>query len=98
MAKQKIAVFENMAREMVGDGKSPNLYFVGVKSVIVTVTRDFKTAYNQWQEMGTSQETSLEDRKTGTICTVQPKEDNSTVLEVIDDSYTFKEYRRLLTS
>jgi hypothetical protein len=90
MTKQKIIEFETMARSMVGDGKSPNLFFVGIKGVILTISRDFTTAYRQWLELGTSQETSLEDRKTGTIATVQPKEDNSTILEIIDDSHYFK--------
>lgn len=93
----KIKEFEEMATSMVGDGKSPNLFFVGLKGKIITVTRDFETAYRQWQGLGRSQETSLEDRKTGTIATVQPIEDGSEILEVIDDSHTFKEYRKLLS-
>jgi hypothetical protein len=90
MTKQKIKEFETMARSMVGDGKSPNLFFVGVNGVIVTISRDFQTAYRQWQELGDDQQTSLEDRKTGTIASVQPKEVPLDGLEVLDDSHLFK--------
>lgn len=62
---QRIAAFEKMARSMVGDGKSPNVYFVcqGGNVVCVTTNRDLADeAYEQCYG-----EVTLEDRKTGVL-------------------------------
>lgn len=85
---KRIKQLERMATNMVADGKSPNLFFVSIQGVIVTVTRNFKLAYNQWKSL-TGLERTLEDRKWGTICdaycpTVSPK------LVIVDDSEQFK--------
>jgi len=89
MTKQKIKALEVLASDMVGDSKKPNLFFVSVKGVIITITRSFEIAYQEWQTLSynNNQETSLEDRQTGTLATLQPKEDNSKQLEKIDDTH-----------
>ena len=89
MAHKKIESLEAMAREMVGDGQSPNLFFVSIEGVIVTVTRDFGLAHRQWQSLSRSQETALEDRKFGVICSTEPQDGNSKKLATWDDSQSF---------
>lgn len=91
MTKQKIAEFENLARSMVGDGEKPDVYFVTIKGVVVTITRDLPTAYKQWRELSANVdvETALEDRLIGTIASVQPVEDGAKELIKLDDSKTF---------
>jgi len=85
--KRKIESLELMAREMVGDGQSPNLYFVSLEGVIITVTRDFRTAHAEWSSLPTNVETMLEDRKNGVICDTSPIEDGSPILRTYDDSH-----------
>lgn len=84
--KQKVEQFEQMARDMVGDGKSPNLYFVSEEGVITTVTRDFEAAYLCWSGLGRKIETCLEDRKNGVLATTTPIEEGSEQLRTYDDT------------
>jgi len=49
--KQKIEALEQLARDTVGDGKSPNLFFVSIEGVIITVTRSFNVAYAEWKDL-----------------------------------------------
>lgn len=82
-------VLENMARDLVGDGGSPNLFFVTDNGVVVTITRDFDVAHRAWHGLATRQpkvESALEDRKNGTIAQVVPREDNPSRLCIHDDS------------
>lgn len=83
--------FEAMAREMVGDGKQPNLFFVAVAGNIVSISLDFRTAYAEWRarSLGLKIETSLEDRRFGVIASVEPEEDNDSKLVRRDDSRDF---------
>jgi len=64
--------FEDMAREMVGDGGSPNVFFVSDEHGIFLITTDFDTAHEVWTRLPTTRESSLEDRKTGTIASTEP--------------------------
>ena len=90
---QRIPQLEEMARTMVGDGKAPNLFFVSRKGVILTVTRNYRHAYVQWETMargmGARVECALEDRLQGTIASVDTDEENPGKLIVIDDSDMF---------
>ena len=91
---RKITQLQELASQMVGDGKSPNLFFVTDCSVVVTVTRCFETAYRHWNQLANRfyderVECSLEDRRYGTICTVEPETENSTKLVAIDSSREF---------
>jgi len=86
----KIRQLEELASEVIGDGGSPNLYFVTEAGRgVILVSRDFDVAYDHWRHMPRSIETSLEDRKIGTICSTQPVEDGSKELTTYDDSYYY---------
>ncbi len=63
---------EKLAREMVGDGKDPNWFFVSDSKGIALVTRDFNAAYAFWLSLPRNADSSLEDRKTGTLCQIFP--------------------------
>ena len=98
---KKIKELEHLARDMVGDGKTPNLYFVSNQGVIVTVTRDFEKAFNEWHSMSIQFpkfECALEDRLWGTICSVEPRADGTsreTELVIWDDSNSFlRKYKK----
>jgi len=83
---KRIESLENIARETVGDGKSPNLFFVSVEGNIGMITQDFLAAYRYWRDLPRNIETALEDRKTGTICDTTPIEDGSAILRTYDDA------------
>jgi hypothetical protein len=64
-----------LASELVGDGKSPNLYFVTEAGRVLTVTTDGRTAYLQWRALANRRiECGLEDREHGVVCSVEPGE------------------------
>lgn len=81
---------------MIGDGKTPDLFFVssfegGRKSRgVILITRSFELAYTVWSNMPRTHESSLEGRRFGTICSVEPKDDDDKRLVRIDDSATFR--------
>ena len=62
----KIALFEKMARKMVGDGKKPNIYFVGRQGVIVGITSNRDLADEMFDEL-MGGEVTLEDRLVGVV-------------------------------
>jgi len=80
-----------MARELVGDGKEPDLFFVSLDGNIVTVSMNFETAYEEWLRYahGNRIETTLEDRWYGTIASVESEDEGSSKLVRIDDSRGF---------
>jgi hypothetical protein len=87
----KIRQLEELASEVIGDNGSPNLYFVTEAGRgVILVSREFDVAYDHWRHMPRSIETSLEDRKIGTICSTTPYEDGSTTLVTYDDSHMVK--------
>jgi hypothetical protein len=72
----KIEAMENLAKEMVGDGKTPNLYFVSVFEKenprgLILISRDFEAAYHVWVNLSTRIESTLEDRLTGVVCSTE---------------------------
>jgi hypothetical protein len=84
----KIKRFEAMARDMVGDGKKPNIFFVTYEGVVVTITRDLHVAYNHWHQLASRapfKECALEDRRHGVLASVEPVEDGSSRLVKRDD-------------
>ena len=86
---------DELARNLVGDGNLPDLYFVSVKGEVFLVTSDFELAYHAWLAKSVYQnvETALENRTYGVICSVEPKDDDDDTLITLDDSYSFrKEY------
>jgi hypothetical protein len=71
-------VLEAFARETIGDGKRPNLYFVTDRGHVVTVTTDLAIARSHWDKLAARrplQECALEDRVTGVIADVSPDSD-----------------------
>jgi hypothetical protein len=83
---ERIELLEGLASQVIGDGQTPNLYFVTVQGNVVLVTREFDQAYDYWRYLPRNVETSLEDRLIGCICTTEPIEDGSTQLVTHDDS------------
>ena len=85
---RKIKQLEELARTMVGDGKAPNLYFITVDVVVVTITRDLSIAKSEWRRNIYNHPftpCSVEDRKQGTVC--QHDKDEETCRWItIDDS------------
>jgi len=82
----KIEILEKIPREMVGDGKSPNVYFVStLKNGVVLITRDWELAYNYWRGLPDEVQPSLEDRQTGVLCSVDPDETEDSPYRRIDD-------------
>jgi hypothetical protein len=82
---QKISQLEAAARDLVGDGANPNLFFVTVDGVVVSITRDATYAYNEWRNLKRAGNIcGLEDRKHGTIAS-RDKDDETGLIVVIDD-------------
>lgn len=73
-APKRIKALETLASEMVGDGKSPNLFFVTVLGNVTMITRDFQSAVHYWQKLPPLTQSAIEDRRTGVICSVEPDE------------------------
>jgi len=84
---------ESLARDFIGDGRVPNLFFVTNRGLVVTVTRHFQTAYDHWQSLASrypQAECALEDRKTGVIAAIEPESDESNArLRPYDYTATF---------
>lgn len=75
---RKIEALEALARDMVGDGKSPNVYFVTDGGTVTTITRDKDVARRAWEALAARrplQESMLEDRLTGVLADVGPRSD-----------------------
>ena len=62
-----VKLFESMARELVGDGKSPNLYFVSLSGKIQMAASRLDIAQRVAEALGESSPVVLEDRKTGVV-------------------------------
>lgn len=64
-------VLDKMATELVGDGESPNLFFLSVSSKVVAVITSKKSALAMFDRTRLENEyknpVCLEDRKQGTI-------------------------------
>jgi hypothetical protein len=66
---------EQLARDLVGDGLSPNLYFVTEAFRVTTITTDRQLAYLAWRQLamrGTP--CSLEDREHGVLASLEARE------------------------
>lgn len=88
----KVKELEQLARDMVGDGKRPNLFFVStLADGIVLISRSFETAYEFWRGLPRDTETALEDRQYGVICDTSPEEDGGNRLRTWNDSAGFRQ-------
>lgn len=91
---------DTLATKLVGDGKSPNLFFVSAlaegstneeESIVLTVTNEIGVAYNHWRKLASScpsRMPMLEDRQYGVMASVDRNEDTGQ-LEVNEDSGQF---------
>lgn len=83
---------EQLARELIGDGKTPDLFFVTDGGNVVTITADYRVARIHWERLRARyplQECALENRTYGVIASVEPEEDGDSQLVVSDDSESF---------
>lgn len=88
---RKIEPLEALARTMVGDGGTPNVFFVTVQGVVITITRNFHVAYEQWQAYACLNDVcALEDRRNGTLASVDDDEENPGKRIRIDDTHNFR--------
>jgi hypothetical protein len=90
-SRPRLEILDQMARDMVGDGERPDVFFVSVAGNIATVTSSFKTAYEEWVRVSWKAkiETALEDRLFGVIASVEPEDDGNARLIRIDSSKDF---------
>lgn len=89
---KKIDTLEELARRFVGDGKTPDVFFVTDRGIVATVSTDFPTAYFAWESVKNSyppRECALENRTWGVVCSVEPAEDGSSTLVVTDEGHRF---------
>lgn len=89
---RKIKQLENLAWTMVGDGRSPNLFFVSVQGAVVTITRDFAQARREFFGLFAEnrvRELAVEDRQHGCVLTNEQDEENPKRWVLRDDSYGF---------
>jgi hypothetical protein len=93
MARLLTETLDSVARDYVGDGKPLNHYFVTDLGHVVTVTDSFELAYRHWRELASRsprQECALEDRSTGVLACVEPRDyPSDPTLIVIDDTQGF---------
>lgn len=90
METTKIEVLQNLASQIIGDGSKSDMFFVTDQGVVVTVTRDFDTAYAHWKQLARRSpfvECALENRTVGVLASVEPdSDDDGALLEVRDDT------------
>lgn len=57
----------DIAADMIGDGKEPNLFFIAIKGETVMITNDVNAAYNYWEEESNDAAVPLYDRTSGLL-------------------------------
>ena len=84
----RIERLEALARDMVGDGETPDLFFVTDRGNVVCIETSAPKAYRRWKALAARRplrECCLENRTYGTICSVEPQSDeDSAPLEICD--------------
>ena len=74
----KVNELNALATQLVGDCKTPNVFFVTLKGDTILVAVDFAQAYGYWRSLAnTRKECMLEDRMTGVICEAGPVYDDN---------------------
>jgi hypothetical protein len=95
MKPKKINQLEKLAREMVGDGKSPDLFFVSREGVIITITRDFPRAHQEWQNLlWQNCVCQIENRRYGVICQKDKDEETGRFFTRDDSAIFLRKARR----
>lgn len=84
----RLKILNDLPVNMVGDGESPNVFFVSLEGNVVLISLDFDVSYLFWKHISNklAHETSLEDRQHGTLASVEPIEDGSDKLVRIDNT------------
>ncbi len=79
MWPHRFQALERFASATIGDGKSPNLFFVTVEGKVVVITQNLEIAKRSWEGFAGPMDTvtSIEDRKVGVLASVEPEEDDS---------------------
>jgi len=76
-----------LASELAGDGKSPNVYFVSAGSDVTTLTTDRRIAYQHWRAILAIRPkiaACLEDREHGILASAEPDEAGHMRLRTFD--------------
>ncbi len=70
----RLQALESLASKLIGDGKSPNVFFVTVEGRVVSITQDLEVAKRAWEGFAASMniETSVEDRLVGVLASITP--------------------------
>ena len=97
MSKDAVAflnTLDELARDIVGDGQTPNVYFVTSYGKVQTITLSSEVAYEHWKDLvyrAKQSEPCLEDRLVGTICSVERREDDGYRFDAYDDYSRWKD-------
>lgn len=78
----RIEELEALARKLIGDGGSPNVFFVTAKGNVTMITTDEEKAREAWRALADRfplRECALEDRHE-VLASVEPADDDSPVL------------------
>ena len=89
-------LMDELATTTVGDGKSPNIYFVSKDAKVICMTTSYQLARKTWEDLPTNVETAMEDRKYGVIASNEPEENGSKRLVLIEDFHTFERFHPTL--
>lgn len=87
----------DLARDFVGDGNVPDVFFVTDRGDVVTVTYDATVAYDHWRSLASRRpliESALESRKVGVVASVEPISDlKGAPLAIFDERELVEELR-----
>lgn len=96
MTPTRIGALEQLASTFIGDGKTPDLFFVTINGIVVLVTQHYTTAYIHWRELtpilNPVNETSLENRTFGVIASLEPDEETG-MMDRMDNSAMFEGHK-----
>lgn len=75
----KVSELETLASALVGDGKTPDVFFVTDQGAVVTIDTDASRAYSVWVALASRsprRECALENRTYGVIASIAPETDD----------------------
>jgi hypothetical protein len=86
----KIDQLETLARDMIGDGQSPDLFFVTDRGQVVSVDVCALSAYGRFMALARrpeKHECALENRTFGVIASIEPIDDTPNARRVLCDDF-----------
>jgi hypothetical protein len=86
----KIDQLENLARTMIGDEKTPDLFFVTDRGQVVSVDVCALSAYGRFMALARrpeKHECALENRTFGVIASIEPIDDTPNARRVLCDDF-----------